>query len=104
MQSDIHKTAQTVDTTDWREIPVDYGRYRLDVRVPPHCVIPGMKEVPLIADPKAAYEEALSHPIGCPPLAEIIRCKEKPAAALTAAVTVSDITRPVPYRGEALTK
>ena len=63
-----------------------------------------MKEVPLIADPKAAYEEALSHPIGCPPQAEIIRCKEKPAAALTAAVTVSDITRPVPYRGEALTK
>jgi hypothetical protein len=60
MQSDIHRTAQTVDTTDWREIPVDYGRYRLDVRVPPHCVILGMKEVPLISDPKAAYEEALS--------------------------------------------
>ena len=100
MQSDIHKTAREVDTTDWREIPVDYGRYRLDVRVPPHCVILGMKEVPLVSDPKVAYEEALSDPIGCPPLAEIIRSKGKPAAELTAAVTISDITRPVPYRGE----
>ena len=100
MQSDIHKTAQQIDTTDWREIPVDYGRYRLDVRVPPNCVILGMKEIPLISDPRAAYEEFLSHPIGCPPLAEIIRNKKKPAAELTAAVTVSDITRPVPYCGE----
>ncbi|MEK7242773.1 MAG: lactate racemase domain-containing protein, partial [Thermodesulfobacteriota bacterium] len=100
MQSDIHKTAQQIDTTDWREIPVDYGRYRLDVRVPPNCVTLGMKEIPLISDPRAAYEEFLSHPIGCPPLAEIIRNKKKPAAELTAAVTVSDITRPVPYCGE----
>ena len=100
MQADIHTAAQQVDTTDWKEIPVDYGRYRLDVRVPPNCVIVGMKEIPLIADPRAAYEEALSHPIGCPPLGELIRKKQKPAAELTAAVTVSDITRPVPYRGE----
>jgi len=100
MQSDIHTAAQQIDLTDWREIPVDYGRYRLDVRVPPNCVILGMKEIPLISDPRAAYEESLSHPIGCPPLAEIIRNKKKPAAELTAAVTVSDITRPVPYRGE----
>jgi nickel-dependent lactate racemase len=100
MQSDILKAAQEIDTTDWKEIPVDYGRYRLDIRVPPNCVILGMKEVPLISDPRAAYQEAFDHPIGCPPLAEIIRSKKKPAAELTAAVTVSDITRPVPYRGE----
>ena len=100
MQSEIHKIAQQIDTTDWKEIPVDYGRYRLDVRVPPNCVTLGMKEIPLISDPRAAYEESLSHPIGCPPLAEIIRNKKKPAAELTAAVTVSDITRPVPYCGE----
>jgi hypothetical protein len=29
MKSDILKTAQEIDTTDWRDIPVDYGRYRL---------------------------------------------------------------------------
>ena len=100
MQTEIQQIAQKVDTTDWKEIPVDYGRYRLDVRVPPNCVILGMKEVPLISDPQAAYKEAYGHPIGCPPLAEIIRNKKKPAAELITAVTVSDITRPVPYRGE----
>lgn len=100
MQPDIRKTAQQTDITDWREIPVEYGRYRLDVRVPPNCTILGMKEVPLLSDPRAAYEASLSRPIGSPPLAEIIRGKKRPAAELTAAVTVSDITRPVPYRGE----
>jgi lactate racemase len=100
MQPDILKTAQEIDTTDWREIPVDYGRRRFDVRVPPGCDILTMKEIAVLPNPRAAYEKALSHPIGCPPLTEIIRAKGRPAAELTAAVTVSDITRPVPYRGE----
>jgi len=100
MQSDIEKICRETDTTDWKEIPVEYGKEILKVRVPPHAAIIGMKEIPIVADPRAAFEEALSNPIGCPPLTEIIRGKGKPAAELTAAVTVSDITRPVPYRGE----
>ena len=99
MQPDIENTCEETDTTDWKEIPVEYGAEILKVRVPPDCAIIGMKEIPILPDPRAAYEEALSHPIGCPPLTEIIRDKGKPAAQLTAAVTVSDITRPVPYRG-----
>ena len=100
MRPDIENTCQETDTTDWKEIPVEYGAEILKVRVPPDCAIIGMKEIPILSNPRAAYEEALSHPIGCPPLTEIIRAKGKPAAELTAAVTVSDITRPVPYRGE----
>ena len=93
-------TLQEIDTADWKEIAVEYGREILAVRVPPNCDILSMKEIPFLADPRAAFEEALSHPIGSPPLEEIIRAKGKPAAELRAAVTVSDITRPVPYRGE----
>ena len=100
MRPDIENTCRETDTADWKEIPVEYGAEIMKVRVPPYCAIIGMKEIPILPNPQAAFEEALSNPIGCPPLTEIIRGKGKPAAALTAAVTVSDITRPVPYRGE----
>jgi lactate racemase len=100
MQPDIKNTCQEIDTAGWKEIPVEYGTEILKVRVPPDCAIIGMKEIPILPDPRAAFEKALSNPIGCPTLREIIRGKGKPTAELTAAVTVSDITRPVPYRGE----
>ncbi len=100
MHPEIRRTLQEIDTTGWKEITVEYGREILPVRVPADCDILSMKEIPILDDPRAAFEDALSHPIGCPPLEEIIRSKGKPAAALKAAVTVSDITRPVPYREE----
>jgi nickel-dependent lactate racemase len=100
MRPEIESTCRETDITTWKEISVEYGAETLKIRVPPDCAIIGMKEIPVIPNPRAAFEEALSNPIGSPPLAEIIRGKGKPAAELTAAVTVSDITRPVPYRGE----
>ncbi|MBU4073958.1 MAG: DUF2088 domain-containing protein, partial [Proteobacteria bacterium] len=100
MHPEIQNSAQEIDTADWKEIAVEYGREILMISVPPQCDTLTMKEIPILSDPRAAYEEALANPIGCPPLAEIIRKKGKPASELTAAVTVSDITRPVPYRGE----
>jgi len=100
MHPEIRQTLREIEITDWKEIPVEYGRVVLTIRVPQHCDILTMKEIPILADPKAALEEALSHPIGSPTLEEIIRSKGKPSAGLRAAVTVSDITRPVPYRGE----
>ncbi len=100
MQPDTDHTLQEADTTGWKEIAVEYGQEILPVRVPANCAILSMKEIPILANPRAAFEEALSHPIGCPPLEEIIRSKGKPARELNAAVTVSDITRPVPYREE----
>jgi len=100
MHPEIQNSAQEIDTADWKEIAVEYGREILMISVPPHCDTLTMKEIPSLPDPRAAYEEALSNPVGCRPLAEIIRTKGKPAAEITAAITVSDITRPVPYRGE----
>jgi nickel-dependent lactate racemase len=100
MHPEIRQTLQQIETTDWKEIPVEYGRRILTIRVPRNCAILTMKEIPILSDLRAAFEEALSHPIGSPTLEEIIRSKGKPAVGLRTAVTVSDITRPVPYRGE----
>jgi lactate racemase len=100
MHPEIRQTLRGIETADWKEIPVEYGREILNVRVPQNCTILTMKEIPILSDPRVAFEEALSRPIGSPTLEAIIRSKGKPAAELRAAVTVSDITRPVPYRGE----
>jgi len=45
-----------------------------------------------VADETAAIEQALDHPIGCPPLRELAAGKR------TAAISVCDITRPAPNR------
>ncbi len=100
MHPELKDTLQQTDIAQWKEIAVEYGQEVLRVRVPADCAILSMKEIPFLADPGKAVEEALSHPIGCPPLEAIVRAKGKPASELTAAVTVSDITRPVPYKGK----
>lgn len=100
MHPEIHRTLQQTETADWKEIPLEYGREILSIRVPRQCDILTMKEIPILSDPRAAFEAALSQPIGGPTLEAIIGSKGKPATGLRVAVTVSDITRPVPYRGE----
>ncbi|MBW6486517.1 MAG: DUF2088 domain-containing protein, partial [Syntrophobacterales bacterium] len=97
MQNEMLECSREVDMGSWKEMPLEYGRYQLFVRVPPECELIGMKPIPVVADPAAAYREALLHPQGCPTLGEIIRAKDKPPEQLTAAIAVSDITRPVPY-------
>ena len=60
MRPDIENTCHAIDTTNWKEIPIDYGAEILKVRVPPDCAIIGMKEIPVLPDLRAAFEEALS--------------------------------------------
>src|SRR5690348_1123038 len=45
-----------------------------------------------LADPVGAIEQALDHPTGCPGLADLARGRK------SAAISVCDITRPVPNR------
>jgi len=100
MKSDLKKAMKKVDTKDWRPIPVEFGKEVLEVSVPPDCVELTMKDIPPLPDPRRAIEEALDHPIHSPPLEEIIRKKGKPPEGIHVAIAVSDITRPVPYKGE----
>jgi nickel-dependent lactate racemase len=54
--------------------------------------------VPMAAD-AATLGQALDTPIGSPRLGEIIAGKDRPPEQLRVCISVSDITRPVPYRG-----
>jgi nickel-dependent lactate racemase len=59
-----------------------------------------MTGVAVLSDPADSVERALASPIGSPTLETIVREKRKPGGDTTAAISVSDITRPVPYRGK----
>jgi nickel-dependent lactate racemase len=100
MKPEIKSAIQRVDTAGWKKTSLEFGEGSLEVSVPPDCVILSMKDVPALKEPASAVEEALSRPIGSPRIKEIIANKRKPASLITVAVAVSDITRPVPYKGE----
>jgi len=100
MKPDMNKIVKKIDTKDWKKISVEFGQNVLEVSVPPTCVELSMKEVPALSDPGKALEKAFSNPVESPTLEEIIRRKEKSPKELSVAIAVSDITRPVPYKGE----
>ena len=71
-----------------------YGRGGTVLRVPERAEVLEARDVPALADPADAVVEALGQPIDSPPLSELI----KQRAPGTVAITISDITRPVPNR------
>lgn len=83
-----------------KEIMVEFGKQFLSILVPDNCVELTMKGMPVLEAPGQAIQAALNAPIGSPTLPEIVRAKGLPPDGLTVAIAVSDITRPVPYKGE----
>ncbi len=71
-----------------------YGKEGMTLRVPQEAVVLEGQHVPAVADPDATVKQALAQPIGSPSLAALI-AQRKPA---TVAITISDITRPVPNK------
>ena len=100
MRPDILKRIKKIDTKGWKSVRVEFGPNVLEISVPQECVELSMKEVQALRDPKAALEKAFLNPVGSPILEDIIRKKGKPPEKLSVAIAVSDITRPVPYKGE----
>ena len=100
MNSSISDIISKADLSGWKKIKVEFGEALLDISVPPNCETLQMKKMPRLAHSKEEIANALNNPIGSPSLDEIIRSKGKPAEELTVCITVSDITRPVPYKGE----
>src|SRR5574341_1056963 len=100
MKADVARIISNADMTGWKTVEVEYGAKAFEVRVPGHCRILEMKEVPPLADPRARIRASIHGPIGSRPLPEILRGKGKPVDQLTVCITTSDITRPVPYKGE----
>ncbi|GAA1850838.1 nickel-dependent lactate racemase [Microlunatus capsulatus] len=77
---------------DVREVALAYGRGRLDVALPPVCepTVVRQRPLPPLPDPVPAVADALAHPVGSPPLAELARDRR------SACILICDITRPVP--------
>jgi nickel-dependent lactate racemase len=100
MRADIAAVLKGADPIGWKPVRVEYGADAFEVRVPPDCRMLEMREVPPHPRPGEALRASIAEPIGCPPLPEIIRDKGKPAGTLAVCITTSDITRPVPYKGE----
>ena len=73
-------------------LTLDYGRTGLPVTLPDDRVIGplAIRDVPPLAYPQFAIENAIAQPIGTKPLAELARGKKD------ACVVICDITRPVP--------
>lgn len=70
-----------------------YGRGRVGVRLPAGArVLRGAAHIPALADPAGAVRAALQRPIAARGVGEIAR-EKRPR---TVAITISDITRPVP--------
>lgn len=74
------------------KVKLDYGRTGLEAYIPDANLegVLTLRPAPPVPDPSAAVREALSNPVGRPPLVELARGKK------TACVVISDITRPVP--------
>ena len=77
-----------------RPVKLLYGREGAELRLPADAVVLCGEDPPAVANPGQAVAAALAAPIGAPPLSELIR-RRRPE---TVAITVSDITRPVPNR------
>ena len=77
-----------------KNITLLYGKDGMPLRIPAGATILTGRHVPAVQDPAAAVRAALAAPIGSPPLSELI-ARRRPE---TVAITVSDITRPVPNK------
>jgi nickel-dependent lactate racemase len=100
MKPELQKAIKKIDTKGWKKVSVEFGRDAIEILVPPDCVGLTMKDVPILPNPSKAIEEAFLNPISSPTLEEIIRKKKKRSQEISVAIAVSDITRPVPYKGE----
>lgn len=71
-------------------VGLKYGQTGLQVTLPDDATVIYPKEMPGLPDEQAALRAALAMPIGMPPLARVVRPKDR------VAIVFSDITRPMP--------
>jgi nickel-dependent lactate racemase len=81
-------------STGQQPVQILFGRHGAALRLPPSAVVLQGQEVLALPDAAGAIRTALSQPIGTLPLARLLRAR----APKSVAITVSDITRPVPNR------
>ena len=100
MRPDIADIVRGADIGGWRPVEIEHGDRTIEVLLPPGAKTLGMQEFAPLARPADEIRRSLEDPVGTPPLPKIIEAKGKPARELSVCITTSDITRPVPYKGE----
>ena len=100
MRADLLSVLKGANIKGWKKVRVEFTGGPLVISVPQNCVELTMKKADALKNPPKDIEKAIDEPIGSRNLGEIIRAKGKPASELKVAITVSDITRPVPYKGK----
>lgn len=100
MRADLLSVLQKVNIKGWKKVKVEFTGGPLLVSLPPGSIELTMKKAEVLKNPAKEIEKALDEPLGGLNLEEIIRDKGKPSGELKVAITVSDITRPVPYKGK----
>ncbi len=100
MRSDVAGVLRGADISDWKPVSFELGDHEIEILLPPDAKTLGMREFPPLSRPKEEIRLSLEEPIGTPPLPQILKAKGKPAGKLTVCIATSDITRPVPYKGE----
>ncbi len=101
MRPDLLETLKQVKSRGWKKVKVEFTGGPLAISVPPDCVELTMKKAEALKNPAKEIQKAIDQPCAGPTLEEIVRGKGKDAERLIVAITVSDITRPVPYQGKA---
>jgi lactate racemase len=89
-----------IDTTDWKEINIEYLDDHIIVKVPPVCETLQLRPMTPLENVKSRIEKAFDFPIGSNRIEEIVQSQNKPVSEVTVAIAVSDNTRPVPYNFE----
>src|SRR5512139_1391231 len=97
MRADLLTALERVKTKGWKKVKVEFTGGPLVISVPPDCVELTMKKAEVLKNPAREIQKAIDQPCGGPTVEEISRRKGKEAGQLQVAVTISDITRPVPY-------
>lgn len=100
MRPDLLETLKRVMTQGWKKARLDFTGGPLVISVPPDCVELSMKKAEVLKNPAKEIQKALDQPSEGPTLEEVVRGKGKDADQLKVAITISDITRPVPYQGK----
>lgn len=80
--------------TELKKVKIRYGKEGMELILPDSAVVLEGKAIPAIADYEQAVFNALANPIGSGSLEDLIKAKRPKNIA----ITVSDITRPVPNK------
>jgi nickel-dependent lactate racemase len=80
--------------SEFKTVSMLYGQSGMELTLPASTVILEGEDIPALSNPDAAVRAALDNPVGSPPLRELLATR-KPR---TVAITISDITRPVPNK------